>query len=115
MTAAIQLACLFPPRVGYAGALTTMRDLTAYYRTGRSYPSRLEAVHLITLRNLSLGLAHGKGNRANRRAALLQAIREVAEASAWFDSKPSLTNAELEELARLDELKRRRFRTPHEL
>ncbi len=62
-----QLAILFPPRQGYAGAQTTIAQL----RWVRSHENRVAGMRLIFARNMRDAEARGKGSKAAKRAAKL--------------------------------------------
>ncbi len=65
-----QLAILFPPRQGYAGAQTTIAQL----RWVRSHENRVAGMRLIFARNMADYSARGKGSKAAKRAAKLSYV-----------------------------------------
>jgi len=71
--ASMRLACAFPPVGGFHGALTTIQDLSNHGLGSRLWcPTKRDAVRLIVEARLSEGLSNGQGNRAGRRAALIE-------------------------------------------
>ena len=82
-----RLAIAFPPQHGLAGACTTLVDLCRAAYLNPHFFSRREVAQLIFARNLEV-FAPGKGNRAARRAAMIETAR-------WFDDLPPLTDADL--------------------
>ena len=55
------LAIAFPPSDGLRGAMTTVGNIPGWY------PNKSYAAHLCFTRNMELGNAYGKGNKAAKR------------------------------------------------
>lgn len=75
MSAAIDLAVMFPPSRGLNGACTTLADAARYYRAGMAYPSKTLAALTIIRGNLERNIARGRGLKARKRVAALMGDR----------------------------------------
>lgn len=67
----IELACMFPAPLMGQGAATRLSDIP------RHHPDKQNAAKLCLRRNMELGgIAYGNGNKAAKKAALIEMYRE---------------------------------------
>lgn len=102
LPARIKLACAFPPMAGFYGATTTIRELGFHGLVNRVWtPTKRDAVQLITSARMEAVESSGHGNKAFKRAAMIEAEADAL----WYDQQ-ALTAQDVDEMGRIAELRR---------